>query len=408
MPLAFPAVAATVLAFATADPGRFSDPPTVVHPRDFVEYWSAARVHLRGGDPYDGRQLLPLQREAAGSPFKSQPTMLWTPPYTLPLYLPFAPLEPRSAHLAWLLVQILCVTASAWLMWRVYDGPTAPSGLKSLGWTAVPTVILALFGPVWLLFFYGQNTGFILIGLAGFLLLRQKGYPFAAGLVGALTAVKPHLLALFGLAVLLDVGTRSGRRVLLGGAAAVLVGSAIALVPNPDVFSEFLAALTRPHSHDAPAVTEWQLPLISYRLRVGLEERLGESVPFWVQFLPVAAGCLALVPYWWARRLTWDWTSETPRLVLASLLLAPYGGWIFDLVLLLVPVMQAFVLAIRSGRLVPIAVAAGGYLALALVSTSTLYGKLHESIWFAPVVTGWYVVVLGLARDANRTGYPSA
>ena len=28
--------------------------------------------------------------------------MLWTPPWTLPLYLPFGLLEPRPAHLAWL------------------------------------------------------------------------------------------------------------------------------------------------------------------------------------------------------------------------------------------------------------------------------------------------------------------
>jgi hypothetical protein len=406
MSTAFPAVAATILAFAAADPVRYSDPPTVVHPRDFVEYWSAARVHASGGNPYDGRQLLPLQREAAGSPFKSQPTMLWTPPYTLPLYLPFGPLDPRTAHLAWLLVQILCVTASAWLLWRVYDGPTAPSGLRSLAWTAIPTLILAAFGPVWLLFFYGQNTGFLLIGLVGFLLLRPKGYPFAAGMLGALTAIKPHLLVLFGLAVILDAFTRPGRTVILGGVIAVLTGSAIALVPNPDVFDQFLTALTRPHSHDAPAVTEWQLPLASYRLRWLICPETGR--PFWIQFLPIAGGCLALLPYWWARRHRWDWTIETPRLVLASLLLAPYGGWIFDLVLLFVPVMHAFVTAIRSQRFSAIAVATGGYIALSLYSTRSLYGLLHESIWFTPVVTTWYVAVMVLSRSAvNSTEEPA-
>jgi hypothetical protein len=51
--------------------------------RDFVEYWSAARVHAAGGNPYDGAQLLPLQRDALGEPGRTEAVMLWTPPWTL-------------------------------------------------------------------------------------------------------------------------------------------------------------------------------------------------------------------------------------------------------------------------------------------------------------------------------------
>ena len=391
MTLLAPAVAVVAVALV-AHPEASARPPTVIPPRDFVEYWAAARVHLRGGDPYDGPQLLPLQKEAEGSPLKSQPTMLWTPPWTLPLYLPFGLLDPRPAHLLWLAVQLGCVLGSVVMLWKQFSGPTRP-----LWWLAAPILIAATFGPTWWLLGYGQNAGFVLIGLAGFLALRGKGYPFAAGVVAALMAVKPHLLAPFGLVMLLDgFATPAGRRLLLGGAVALLAAVAVALVPNPDVFAQFAEALARPSSHANPSVTAWQVPLIAYKLRWALDPDGG--TPFWTQFVPCAAACAAAVPYWWLRRKTWDWTAETPRLVLASLLLAPYGAWPFDLTILLVPVVQTFARVARDGRLVPVGIAVAGHLAVSLMMTTL--GALHDAIWVTPAVIVWYLAVAVLARPA--------
>ena len=78
-------IAATVVALLLNAPELARDSATLFPPKDFIEYWSAARVHLAGGDPYDGGQLIPLQRQADGEPYKTKPTMLWTPPWTLPL-----------------------------------------------------------------------------------------------------------------------------------------------------------------------------------------------------------------------------------------------------------------------------------------------------------------------------------
>jgi hypothetical protein len=385
---------AAVLASAPAE-----HPPTVVPPRDFVEYWSAARVHAQGGDPYDGGQLLPYQREASGDPDKSQAVMLWTPPWTLPLYLPFGLLDPRTGHLLWLVAQAAAVAVSAGLLWRVYDGPSEAGALGRRAWALAPLAAVG-FGPVWWLMAFGQNTGFVLLGLAGFLYLRTRGYPVAAGAAAALTAVKPHLLALFGLALLLDAAaTRDGRRALLGGVAALLVLSAVALIPNPDVFREFAAALARPGSDESPNMAAWKEPLTTYWLRVWLSPG-----SFWVQFVPVAAACGLLVPYWWARRRTWDWAAEAPRLVFASILLAPYGAWVFDLVVLLVPVMKAFAGIARWDRPVPVTASSSSYL---LVSLATILAPavvesrlgwehgLHHFIWVAPAVFIWYLAVAG-------------
>jgi hypothetical protein len=376
-------------------------PEPVIPPRDFVEYWSAARVHATGGDPYDGHQLLPYQRLAAGDPDKSQATMLWTPPWTLPLYLPFGMLDPRTAHLLWLVVQAGCVLLSSWLLWRVYGGPTG------MLWPLVPLAAAATFAPVWWLIGFGQNTGFVLLGLAGYLYLRTRGYPVAAGIAAALTAVKPHLLVLFGLALVLDAATRPGRRALLSGVVTLLISSAVALLPNPDVFGQFSAALTRPHSAEAPALSEWKVPVVGSYVRWWIDPAHGR--PFWVQFVPLAAACVALVPYWWFRRRTWDWSVETPRLVFASVLAAPYGAWMFDLTVLLAPVVPAVALLARSPRLVPVTAAAGSHLLL-LALTFTPPGRyqrwfgeplsLHHFVWFTPAVLVWFLAVVATSRSA--------
>src|SRR5262249_45692225 len=44
--------------------------------------------------------------------------------------------------------------------------------------------------------------------------------------------------------------------------------------------------------------------------------------------------------YWVCRRRNWGWDEELPLVLLFSMLAAAYGAWPYDLVLLLVPVMQ--------------------------------------------------------------------
>jgi hypothetical protein len=308
--------------------------------------------------------------------------MLWTPPWTLPLYQPFGYLDPRPAHLAWLAVQLACVVAAVRMTWLVYVGKTA-------AWLAVPVA----FVPAWWLVVFAQNTGFLLLGLAGFLYLRTRGYPVAAGVVGALTAIKPHLLALFGLALVLDAGTRPGRRVLLGGVIALAAGAALALATNRDIFSQYYEAMTRPHSTDAPSVTMWELPLLSYELRIRYAPE-----HFRVQFAPIALAAVALVPYWWLRRNTWDWPTEVPRLTFASLLLAPYGGWVFDLVILLVPVTAA--VARASGQTLHLLIAFAGLVVILLFGLRI--ENLKDSIWMTPALIAWYAAVAALARVAVK------
>lgn len=360
-------------------------------PRDFVEYWAAGRVHLGGGDPYDPAAVLPLQRLASGWADQPAATMLWTPPWTLPLYWPFAAVPAGPGHAAWVLVQLACVFGSVGLLWRAYGGSTT--------WAGWLTAFLgaATFAPVWWTVMFGQNTGLPLLGLAGFLYFRGRDRPLTAGAFAALTAIKPHVLALFGVALVLDGLTRRGWRSLLAGAAVLAGLGLVALLPNPGVYGEFAAALGKPMSADIVPVSRWQVPTPSFRLRCWLADdllggRYGEL--FWMQFVPVLAGAAGVAAYWWKRRAAWDWRTETPRLAFASVLLAPYGTWIFDLTVLLVPVVQA---AAAARGVMGLAAAAGLLTASVLTMHPHLVAQLHDTIWFAPAAFGVWL----LARPAR-------
>lgn len=381
---------------AAAPPG----PAAPLFPaRDFAEYWSAGRVHLAGGNPYDGAALLPLQRAVSGEADRTRAVSLWTPPWTLPLYWLPAAGSPRDGHLGWVAVQVLAAAAGAWLTWRTV----------AAGRWAWPAVVATVgFAPAWWMVVFGQNTGLLVLGLGGFLAARTGGRPVLAGAVGALTAIKPHLLAVFGLAVLLDATTsRAGRRVLVGGLLALAAGSVLSAAVRPSVFAEFATAVRQPPTAEVVPLAHWNVPTLGYKLRVLLEgDRLAADpgAGFAWQFVPLAVACVGLVGVWLARGRRWDWPADLPALVVVSALASPYGAWVFDLTVLLVPVTAALARLTAGGRPVPVAACCA---ALALLSLATVAvpgvgesgpGGLEQFVWVTPAVAGWCLV----ARHAGR------
>lgn len=384
-----------------------ADPPTLFPPRDFVEYWSAARVHLRGGDPYSGEQLLPLQREALGEPDRTLAISLWTPPWTLPLYWPCGALPAFEGHLLWVVTQGLAVAVGAVLLWRAFGGPTGTTPAGRLLWGVAPVGLAAGFAPVWWMTAYGQNTGLLVLGLAGFVFYRQRGRPLAAGAFAALTAIKPHLLAAFGVVLVLDAITRDGRRALLAGVGMIAVGAGLAVVPNAAVFGQFREAVTRPKTAAVVPLSQWQVPTLGYQLRkavAGDRFDADSGAGFAVQFVPCAAACLFAAGWRLARGARWDWTAALPGLVYLSVLSAPYGAWMFDLTVLLVPLARTAARLARLPRPLPAQLAASGLLAL---SFATVFAPqvlnrpgpdgfqvmLHHYVWFAPAVLGLDLLV---------------
>lgn len=362
--------------------------PGVFTPKDFTEYWSAAAVLAHGGDPYDGEQLLPWQQPFTGHA-ETKVVSLWTPPWTLPLYLPFGYLPYDTARHLWLGLQLLMVAVSVEMLGRIYGGcrpPVATS--RVLGY--LPHLVTLAFAPTFWMTNFGQNTGFLILGLAGFLYFRDSR-PYIAGCFAALTAVKPHLLAAFGVVLILDVFRPKGWKVLAAGVGTLVVGSLVALAVNSHIFDQFISAVRRPATAETVPLSEWNLPLISHKIRHKIDPGR-----FWIQFVPSAVACVGMAAFKLVRGSRWHWPTMLPVAVLVSCLTAPYGGWIFDLVVLLVPVIHATAMLLhRRPTVWVIAVAIG------LIHVSWfgfLIRSLDAPIWFTPAITALYAVVARVNR----------
>jgi hypothetical protein len=358
-----------------------------------VQYWSAGQQTLHGLDPYDPDQLVPIQRTMYDGVRKA--IVMWNPPWTLPLTLPFAALPWRTAQFLWLALQLSAVLVSADIFWRIYGG--SPDK-RWIAW-----LVALLFAPTLFLLLMGQISGLPLLGLAGFLYLIRKDHPYAAGCCAALTAIKPHLLPLFALALLLEATRRQSiRKVLLAGGVTVLVCSVMPPIWNPRVWHQYLEALSRPPSESFETMREFEHPTIGYQLR-----RMIPGQPFAAQFIPCLIAVLGLLVLWWMQRRKWSWEGSLPALTLVSVLTAGYGAWAFDLVLLLPGIIQMAVWLVQSCIPRLIAGGAGVY----LLFNSWLLTTIRESgsqsnLWIAPIVGILYLTAAILRNKLNTK--PSA
>src|SRR5262245_59584780 len=248
--------------------------PGFLVPRDFLEYWAAGRVNLRGGNPYHPDELLAEQKLA--DPAREHAVMMWHPPPALAVYMPLGALAPRWATLLWVGLQLAAVFVACDLLWRNYYG-------REHRWLAA--VVALSFAGTWWLVAYGQNTGLMLLGLAGFLHFRQRDKPLAAGACAALTALQPHLLAVFGGLFVADAVTRRGAKSLAIGVGVIGVALIAALGANPAAIEQFVEAVRHP-AEGAVLLSGWTLPVPSYWLRMWLAPD-----HFWVQFVPCALAC---------------------------------------------------------------------------------------------------------------------
>lgn len=408
------ATAATATAYLFAP--AFDD-ARVFRPVDFMEYQTAGRATLAGQNPYDGAVLYPYQLEIQaklpadgdGVTVYADPIMMWNPPWTLPITLPLGAMHWRAGQLLWTAAQLLSVVVSAVLLWRVFGGAKEK--------TTVAVGVAVLFAPTLFLLLLGQISGFLLLGVVGFLRFgvsreakaSANGGLWVAGLFAALTAIKPHLLLPFALLLVLQTlrGGRMWRVVLAGGLALVLFGL-LPMLWNPHVWSQYIEATAAQSAGTHNTPSDWMHPTLGYWLRTLHPDR-----PMSLMFLPLLAAVPVVVGYWWVRRRGWNWATELPRVVLVSLLTAPYGAWGFDLVLLLVPVVQAAVWVAKDSRRWVWLTFGGLFAAVNLVALFTLrFENSMANGWLTPVVTVGYVLAGWVTRTGGvasreRLGMPS-
>jgi hypothetical protein len=283
---------AVVLAVSGWLLGRFYSDPAFLPPDDFLQYWAAGRLNATGGNPYDADQLLALQRAAGRD--KDRAVVMWNPPWALTLAMPFGLLPPRTAQLLWLAAQVLAIVLCADRLWVLYGGDR-----KLRPW--VSAAALGFF-PTMYVVFAGQSGGWLLLGLTGLLLAATRGPAWLAALA-PLAALKPHLFIPVWIVLALEAGrTRRGLAVFAWGVGCGLAAMLIPTLVNPDVWNQYLGALTRPIDDAHPPLSGWRSPLVGWWVRMAVAPEA-----FWVQAVPTVLAACAVPVYWWSRRHRWDW-----------------------------------------------------------------------------------------------------
>lgn len=343
---------------------------------DFIEYWAAARLLLEGGNPYSAEQMLRLQNSIGWT--DQRPLMMWNPPWTLSVVLPFGFFSFEVGRFLWLLVNLLVVVLCIDLSWRIYGGP------KRYFW--LPWALGLGFFPTLFVLRVGQITPFVLLGVIGFLFFVRKEQYELAACSTILISLKPHLLYLFWIALLFWIINRKQWKMLMMISIMLILSTAVPLSLNPSIIAHFYRS-----SIEAPPLY-WVTPTIGCFL--GTVMGTGKV---WFKFLPMILGLLLFSCVYWKRnKMDWVWERQMPILLLVSVSTAAYG-WSFDLVVLIPALIQATVITIQRASPKFAGSALFGFLllnALAYWLNSHDYSELYF-VWMAPVLLVGFLVICG-------------
>jgi hypothetical protein len=356
--------------------------PTLDWPLDdFAEYWAAGRLNLAGGNPYDPSAMLAEQRQIGWT--ATEPVMMYNPPWTLALAMAFGAVPFYIARSLWLPVQILVTLWCAVRLWALYGG--APHHAIRAGGVAL------LWMPTLAALRMGQLSPLILLGLVGFLWSLAHRREFGAGMFMALTFVKPQLVALVCFAFLVWAVADRRWHALAGALVGTGLASITAVALNPDVFGEYGRLMS-----STPPTHAFESPNIATILRAAV----GRSSD-WLQYLPVVLGALIVAFRWHRRRNSWDWSDELPTLIVLSCLVTPYGGWGFDLVVLLLPILAIAARLQRANASAALWLAGGVFSLITCIACILHAARAPQAtfIWMVPVVALSVFVVKRLATD---------
>jgi hypothetical protein len=336
---------------------------------DFVEYWAAARLTLQGENPYDIDRMQQLQRQAGRG---DEGILMWNPPWTLPLVLPFGLVDVRTAHLAWLGLHFLVLGYCSDRLWGLYGGS---SEYRWVSWALALTFL-----PCYFALTAGQISPLMLLGATLFLHFNERRSDVLTGLAAVLLAIKPHLCYLFWIALFCWAVQERRWKILAAGVTTGVLLTVIPLAFDPALLHQYWHTFTK----EPPA--QYRSPTLAHCLRVLLNPD-----NFRLQFLAMIPGLLWFGPWFYFNRRRWDWKEQLPLLLLVSVLTTAYGGWPFDLVLLLVPVVR--VAAQLPRRLwAPAAVV---HVAVGLIAAVQIaYGvEYFWFIWMCPVLLVVYLLL---------------
>lgn len=352
--------------------------------RDFAAYWASARLLVAAQNPYSPAELLELQRMLGWQ--DAAPLVMWNPPWTFAVTLPFGLLDFESGQFLWLLLNVFLLLISARLLWRSY-GERADR--YRLAWFLTVTFIPTVFVLV-----IGQIAPLVLAGLTGFLYFEREGKKFAAGALLALTMLKPHLIYLFWLVFALWVLQRRQWSLLSSAAITGLVAAAMPLLFNPSVYHQYIE-LFRP--------TELQLPLDlpAPTLRNATKLLMQMDMGAW-QIMPSVIAVVWVVFYWRRHQSDWQWSERLPLVLIVSLTTSAYT-WTFDQVVFLPAIIQGASWLVRQRLPWYRSIAALLYVAIDFTHGAMRVFVVEELwyFWLAPAFLANYLI---FRREVKKNG----
>ena len=332
--------------------------------RDFVVYWATGQQLVHNANPYEVEAMMRIER-SAGLPPGYGVLFMRNPPWALAVTYPLGLIGVRLGALLWSLVLLASLWGSVHMLWQMHGRPGRL--LNFLGYS---------FAPALLCLIVGQTSLFALLGFVLFL-RWHRARPFLAGASLWLCALKPHLFLAFGVVLLAWVVVSRSYKVLLGAATALAASCALTWWLDPTAWSDY-SSMMRTCGIEREFIPCWSVVL---RLWVSPRTML-------LQYLLPVLGCAWALGYFWHRRHTWDWLTDSSLLMLVSILAAPYC-WVFDQAAA-IPALLHGAYATRSRILLALLAAASLGIEVALVSGVKLPSAFY--LWTAPAWLLWYLV----------------
>ncbi len=337
--------------------------------RDFISYWSAGQLLVRGSNPYDFHAVKALEVGAGRQP-SEHVLIMRNPPFAFFVVLPLGFTGPKAGLIAWLFTLIGATLLASFLIWRLHGSPD--SRIHLLGF---------FFAPVLACLMAGQFGIFLLLGVVLFL-YSHHDRPFLAGASLLLCALKPHFFAPFGVALLLSPAVlKRGYSILAGFCAAVGASCALAYTLDPQAWGQYAQMM-----REGGALNE-VIPELSAQLRLLTVPRFA-----WIQFVPEVAASLWAGWYFWTRRSSWDWIDHGMVLLLVGALCTPFG-WLTDESMLLPAALAGLYRASASHRRVwPLAAFGAAALAELMMGVAIVS---RGYLWTTPAWLCWYLYASG-------------
>jgi hypothetical protein len=344
---------------------------------DFIEYWSACTSFFEGGNPYNPKELLEIQRRVGWK--EAQPQMMWNPPWTLPLLLPFAFLSYWTDRALFYLFSLLSVLLISDWFWLNYSGSRK---WRFLSWLAV-----FLFVPAGKALYLGQISPLLLIGLWGFIWALRNRRETAAGAFLILLGIKPHVLYLFWVIILFWLIKERRWKIFWGGISSFAGLCLLVLIANPMIFSQYYHSLTSPFG---PVI--WQTPTWGAALLILFPDS------FWLQYVPSIIGLGVACIFWRRWRQNFAWDRHFPTLILLCVTSSSFT-WTFDWIIFL-PIITLILIRIEANPVHGWWMLAGllAILGLAVFQAIVSHNYFH-SIWLPPAL--WLVYWVGTRTGAS-------